>query len=95
MLSEAEIETYLHDRVEALGGEYRRTEWTGRKNAPDDRIMLPGRCCWVECKKEGGAAKMSTYPRGRAQLREHERMRALGEIVHVIDSKEAVDRIIA
>ena len=40
-MTEREIEAYLHRRVEA-GGDYRRTEWIGRANGPDDRIMLPG-----------------------------------------------------
>jgi hypothetical protein len=92
MTSEADIEDYLHTRVKERGGEYRRTSWIGRSNAPDDRIMLPGNCFWAECKAPD--VVMSDTARGRAQLREHARMRALGERVEVIASFEDVDRLI-
>lgn len=95
MMSESEIETYLHRRVHEAGGEHRRVMWLGRTNAPDDRVMIPGNCFWVECKEEGGAAVMHTYPRGRAQLREHKRMREMGEVVYVFDSTVSIDAVIA
>lgn len=92
MIRESDIENYLHERVKERGGEHRRTSWIGRSNAPDDRIMLPGNCFWVECKAPG--VKMSDTARGRAQLREHARMRALGERVEVVASFEDVNRLI-
>ena len=52
-MTEREIEAYLHRRVREAGGDYRRTEWIGRANGPDDRIMLPGNCFWAECKAPG------------------------------------------
>ena len=87
-MRERDIEAYLHRRVLALGGEFRRTEWIGRANAPDDRIMLPNRKpFWVECKATGEKPTP-------AQTREHNRMRRLGEIVEVVDSYEAVDALL-
>jgi len=82
---ERDIEAYLHKRVREAGGDYRRAEWIGRPGCPDDRVMLPGNCFWAECKAPGEKPTP-------AQLREHARMRSLGEVVHVIDSFEAVDR---
>ncbi len=87
-MTEREIEAYLHRRVREAGGDYRRTEWIGRANGPDDRIMLPGNCFWAECKAPGKKPS-------EAQLREHARMRELGETVHVLDSFEAVDKALA
>lgn len=94
MMSESDIEDYLHARVKAAGGEHRRVMWQGRSNAPDDRCMVPGNCFWAECKEEGGGPKMKTYPRGRAQLREHTRMRMLGEVVYVFDNKASIDAVV-
>ena len=91
-MRESDIEDYLHERVASRGGEHRRVAWIGRANAPDDRIMLPGNCFWAECKAPGVVMKATA--RGRAQLREHARMRAAGERVEVISSFEDVDRLI-
>jgi hypothetical protein len=90
-ISESDVEDYLHDRVKALGGDYRRVNWMGRKNAPDDRVMLPGQCFWAECKAPD--ASMNTA-RVRAQLREHKRMRDLGETVHLFDSFASIDKVL-
>lgn len=88
MTRESDVEEYLHKRVEARGGTYRRVAWIGRRHAPDDRIMLPGNCFWAECKRPKN-------PSVRArQFAEHERMRALGERVEVIYSFDDVDRLI-
>jgi hypothetical protein len=91
-MRESDVEDYLHGRVKALGGDYRRVEWIGRSNAPDDRVMLPGKCFWAECKAPG--VDMTATARGRAQLREHTRMRELGEVVYVFDSFESVDKVL-
>lgn len=83
-LYERDIERYLKNRVAALGGQVRRCHWIGRSHAPDDRVMLNGRCAWVECKRPGEVPRPG-------QLREHKRMRAHGETVYVVDSFDAVD----
>lgn len=86
-MRERDIEEYLCARVRAMGGEVRKVRWVGRNSAPDRRVMLPGRCCWVELKAPG---KVPT----RAQLREHARMRAAGERVEVVDSLAQVYKVL-
>jgi hypothetical protein len=87
-MRERDIEAHLKRRVKELGGEIRKTEWIGRVGAPDRRVMLPGRMpVWVELKAPGVAPEAH-------QIREHNRMRRLGELVEVIDSLEAVDNLL-
>ena len=51
--------------------------------------MLPGRQpIWVELKAPGEKPRST-------QIREHNRMRRLGEFVEVIDSFEGVDALLA
>jgi hypothetical protein len=86
---ERDIEHYLVARVKALGGEVRKAKWVGRAGAPDRRVMLPGRTpIWIELKAPGVKAEPH-------QVREHNRMRRLGELVEVIDSIEAADALLA
>jgi hypothetical protein len=81
------VEQYLVERVKALGGECRKVQWLGRKGAPDRLVLLPACTIWVELKAPGEKARPH-------QTREHERMRALGQCVVVIDSFEDVDSIL-
>lgn len=81
---EREVEAYLVKRVRALGGECRKVAWIGRHSAPDRIAMLPGKTIWFELKRPGAKARP-------AQIREHERMRALGQTVVVADTFELVD----
>lgn len=85
-MRENQIEKYLHDRVKALGGEYRRLSWIGRNGAADDLILLPGRHALVECKRPGKAAT-------GAQAREHQRLRAAGFEVHVVSTTAEIDAL--
>lgn len=102
-MRERDIEAYLVARVKELGGEVRKVQWVGRRAAPDRLVMLPvGRlnwrgtsCAWVELKAPGGFATFPKDERERAQFREHVRMRAMGQTVVVIDSHDAVDRLLA
>ncbi len=94
-MRERDIERHLVQRVKALGGEVRKVQWLGRRGAPDRLVMLPlcdftGRptTWWVELKAPG--VKPPAY-----QLREHARMRAMGQQVAVLDSIEAVDAFLA
>lgn len=81
---EREIENYLCAEVKKLGGDVRKTEWVGRRHCPDRRVMHKRRCVWVELKKEGAKPRPG-------QMREHDRMRALGEDVLVLSTFEEVD----
>jgi len=99
---EADIENHLVRRVKERGGEVRKVAWIGRPHAPDRVVMLPPRIeratednasyqtgpalIWVELKAPGKKARPG-------QLREHARMRKLGQEVFVVDSREGVDRL--
>lgn len=100
---EGDVKAYLKARIEALGGEIRFAKWVGRRHAPDCRVMFPGGelsttnttadgtqftlmlNCWVETKAPGKRPRPG-------QVREHKRMRDMGEIVLVLPTKEDVDR---
>jgi hypothetical protein len=89
MTKESDIEKYLVKRVKDVGGQIRKAQWVGHVGAPDRRVMLPDRMpIWIELKAPGKKPEPH-------QLREHNRMRKLGELVEVIDSYEAVDNLIA
>ena len=88
-MRESDIEKYLVKRVRELGGEIRKAKWIGHVGAPDRRVMLPGRQpIWVELKAPGEKPTPG-------QLREHERMRKMGQRVVVIDSVEGVEELLA
>ena len=89
MTRESDIEKYLVKRVNDVGGQIRKAQWVGHVGAPDRRVMLPNRPpIWIELKAPG--KKPESH-----QIREHNRMRRLGELVEVIDSYEAVDNLLA
>lgn len=100
-LRESDIEKHLVKRVKELGGEVRKVKWVGRKGAPDRIVMLPERnnpldgsgcgrisaeCFWVELKAPGEKPEPH-------QLREHKRLRKMGQRVFVVDSIEGVERL--
>ena len=100
---ESKIEEYLVKKVEALGGEVRKVQWVGRANAPDRVVMLPAgklnwlgvSCIWVELKNPGTIKTFPANAHERAQHREHERMRKLGQRVEVIGTLEQVDTLLS
>lgn len=86
-MREREVEAYFKKQVELIGGEVRKVQWVGRRGAPDRVAMLNGEVWWVELKAPGKKPE-------KHQLREHERMRAKGMTVLVIDTKEGVDTLL-
>ncbi len=94
MIRESEIERYLVDRVKEKGGEVRKVKWIGRNGAPDRLVMMKSSTVWVELKAEGLAALFPHTPHERQQHREHERMRAVGQRVVVIDSFAGIDALL-
>lgn len=96
-IRERDIERHLVKRVKELGGEVRKVQWVGRRGAPDRLVMLPipggigkeewDTAIWVELKAPGKKAEPH-------QVREHERMRAMGQRVVVIDSIEGVEELL-
>lgn len=101
-MRERDIERHLVKRVKELGGEVRKVAWIGRRGAPDRLVMLnpftvfhevegtTQHCTtiWVELKAPGEKAEPH-------QLREHARMRKMGQRVVVIDSIEGVEALLA
>jgi hypothetical protein len=97
-MRESEVENYLVECVQKLGGEVRKVKWIGRRGAPDRVVMLPSVQCntvevftapiWVELKRPGEKAEPH-------QVREHARMRKMGQRVEVVDSFEGVDEVLA
>lgn len=87
-MRESTIENHLVDRVRELGGEVRKVKWIGRRGAPDRLVMMPNTpTLWVELKAPGEKSKPH-------QVREHDRMRRMGQHVVVIDSIEGVEGIL-
>lgn len=107
-LKERDIEAYLNKRVKELGGESRKVRWVGRSSAPDRIVMLPWRdewnaedhygipdqTIWIEVKAPGKGATFPANAHERAQHREHERMRKMGQRVEVVDCYERVEEIL-
>lgn len=95
-MRESITEKHLVKRVKEMGGEVRKVQWIGRNGAPDRLVMLPAalnithysKTIWVELKATGIVAKPH-------QLREHERMRKMGQCVVVIDSIESVEELLS
>lgn len=93
-MRERNVEAHLWARVREAGGDYRKLAWIGRQDAPDDFVMFPyhakrrrpAQQLLVEVKRPGEVPHAS-------QLREHDRLRAMGVRVEVVDSIEAVDKL--
>lgn len=84
MTRERDIEAHLVQRVKAMGGIAYKFTSPSRRSVPDRLVLLPGRMVFVECKAPG--AKPTD-----AQYREHERLRGLGFVVLIMDSRERID----
>lgn len=59
-------------------------------NGYETPFYKPAETIWVELKRTGGKAKFPSNAHERAQHREHERMRAMGQRVEIIDSIEGI-----
>jgi len=81
--SERDIETYLCDEVESMGGHAYKFTSPGRRNVPDRLCVLPGLVFFVECKAPGESPT-------KAQERELNRLAELDQWVFVVDSKTGV-----
>lgn len=80
-IRESTIENHLIKQVKAAGGTAYKFVSPGRCGVPDRLVLLPGgRIVFVECKAPG------EQPRAD-QVREHNRLRALGFDVVVLNSK--------
>lgn len=85
MTLERDIERALVRRIKALGGMCEKFTSPGRRSVPDRIVTLPGgRIVFVELKAPG---KKPTP----LQQRDHERRRAMGCDVRVIDTMEGAN----
>lgn len=83
---ERHVEKYLTLCLKRSGIEVRKVSWIGRRHAPDRLVLIFGGI-WIELKRPRVTAK-------DGQAREHERMRAAGMDVRVLNTIEAVDAFI-
>lgn len=97
-LLERDIEKRLVQRAKELGGEVRKVKWIGRSGAPDRLLMLP----WTWSAAEGQWLPVTVWVELKApgkkpephQLREHARMRKMGQRVEVVDSYEQIEELL-
>lgn len=93
MSKESIVERYLVQQVRRYKGECRKVRFVGHDGAPDRLVLMPkqrnllGPVVWVELKSETGRLRA-------AQVREHARLRALGQLVYVIRTKLEVDTML-
>ena len=94
---EGEVQAYGRKRLTENGCLVRKISYEARRGCPDQLVLVPERqarylehpcTIFIEYKK---AENIEPEPH---QLREHERMRAVGAYVKVIGSKEQVDALI-
>ena len=84
-MRESTIEAYLRGRVKGIGGKAYKFVSPGNDGVPDRLVCLPGgQAIFVELKAPG---KKPT----KLQLIQQEKLRSLGFVVEVIDSKKLVD----
>ena len=84
---EKDIEAYLSRRCREIGALCDKFTSPQRRSVPDRVVTYQGRVLFIELKAPG---KKPT----EAQERDHDRRRAAGANVLVIDSKEAVDVVV-
>lgn len=86
-MRESRIEAHLVRRIREAGGIAYKFTSPGRRSVPDRLCVMPdGVSFFVECKRPGEKPT-------EAQAREHARLRALGHVVHVVDSPATVDKL--
>lgn len=88
-MRERDIEAYLVAEVAKRGGVAEKFTSPSRRSVPDrlvqwPRGLLPANVVFIECKATGEKPTP-------AQARDHKRRRAMGFVVLVVDSYEAVD----
>lgn len=92
---EGEVQAYGAEQLKKHGCLVRKISYEGRRGCPDQLVLVPtpadyfkSRTIFIEYKRDE-----ATRPAPH-QLREHERMRAVGADVRVIGSKAQVDQLI-
>jgi hypothetical protein len=100
---EGEVQAYGAEQLKKHGCLVRKISYEGRRGCPDQLVLVPevtfedmlgfpkirrARAVFIEYKK---AENIEPEPH---QVREHERMRAVGADVRVIGSRQQVDALI-
>jgi hypothetical protein len=84
-MTESDIESYLRDKIRAMGGKCWKFISPGTGGVPDRIVLLPnGRMFFVELKAPGKTLRP-------LQRKRKEELQALGFSVYVFDSKDEVD----
>jgi hypothetical protein len=87
---ESSVETYLVQRVRALGGRCEKVHTIGRRGFFDRLVVLPGNVVlFVECKRPKGGV-VSAH-----QIERHRHYRDLGAVVAIVLNPEDIDRLLA
>lgn len=81
---ERTVEEHFVSRAKHYGAVSRKIKYIGRRDATDQLLVMCSRVFFVELKRPKGKPRAS-------QVREHERLRAVGADVRVLDTIEAVD----
>jgi hypothetical protein len=86
---ESSVETYLVQRVRALGGRCEKVQVIGRRGFFDRLVVLPGNVVmFVECKRPKGGI-VSAH-----QIERHRHYRDLGAVVAIVLNPEDIDRLL-
>jgi hypothetical protein len=88
--TEAKVEKHLVDCVKSMGGMCPKFNDPGRRGAPDRIVCIPGYPAYFVELKRPKLGKLDTH-----QVRYHNDLRAAGQRVWVLWSKENVDAFIA
>ena len=84
---EKDIENYLVREAKKRGALAYKFTAPGRRSVPDRIILARGRTIFVEVKRPGGQPTP-------LQLQEHDKLRAQGFNVHLVDTRQEVDRVL-
>lgn len=89
-MREREVESHLGNSVKHFGGLCLKFDPSLENGMPDRLVVMPGGVSvWVETKKPVGGVLSSM------QKHQHKRLRALGQRVEVVWTKEQADRLVA
>lgn len=101
---EGEVQAYGAKQLKKHGCLVRKISYEGRRGCPDQLVLVPSHIYGVDLNGFSAVQPASVifieYKKAgniepeRHQLREHERMRAVGADVRVIGCKEQVDALI-